>query len=562
MKTHLAALLALMACSSATAQQVFEYTNANLGYPVPVPVASLTPVSGYRDYDSLVARQAALALAYEHLTVQKTGSSLMGEDIHSYRFSSAGSSTPEGIAKGSAAFQGCIHAREWAAHEASMAVFEWLAEDRDEDPVADYIVENMEILFHAMNNPDGVKQTNRYYNKVVKYGTSTRPSGGNDYDGRNRRKNMRDADTDITTIGDAALGVDLNRNHSHGWSSGSATSTTYGGTAPGSEPESQALYAAESMINTGRLRLFVDVHSYIPAFYVSRYGNSGLDGAALDCFELMRDTIRAVNNVTFSRLDVDVDGTAPGDSPIGASDEYFASKYHCMSYTAEVRGPRVTYYNGFVLPDNEADANRREVLAGLRAGLYYAAGPAALVQVAVHRNVDGAPSPEPVFLQNRSFDPDSGVRLSETPVAGSLEPGVEYFVVLRYNKPMRELDAQGNASFFGGITGTAPVVAVDGIAALTMQGWSRDGDAAPFAPRRYAGDTVVYSFAVPSGADGARTLRVTMNDMGNRPADGNVQTVADWSGTSGWINSEEWDDTLTQLAIHAPAEASDMWVVR
>jgi hypothetical protein len=35
-------------------------TNIALGYPPPVPVASLTPVAGFREYDSLFARHQSL----------------------------------------------------------------------------------------------------------------------------------------------------------------------------------------------------------------------------------------------------------------------------------------------------------------------------------------------------------------------------------------------------------------------------------------------------------------------------------------------------------------------
>src|SRR5262245_61971971 len=59
-------------------------TNVALGYPVPVPVASLTPVDGFRTYASLFARHQALLIAHDEITGQVVGNTVGGREIWAY----------------------------------------------------------------------------------------------------------------------------------------------------------------------------------------------------------------------------------------------------------------------------------------------------------------------------------------------------------------------------------------------------------------------------------------------------------------------------------------------
>ena len=58
--------------------------NIALGYPVPVPVASLTPVDGCRDYASLFARHQSLLTLHDEVTGQVVGQTAGGRDIWAY----------------------------------------------------------------------------------------------------------------------------------------------------------------------------------------------------------------------------------------------------------------------------------------------------------------------------------------------------------------------------------------------------------------------------------------------------------------------------------------------
>ena len=130
MKTML--LLLLMFCFSLSATEL-TYTEDDssdpnfraLGYPVPIPVASQTPVAGFREYQSLFARHQDIALSSAFISGQIIGQSVNGEDIWAYLLSDNDNETSEGkILEGSFLQNGGIHAREWQTPEVLTAILE------------------------------------------------------------------------------------------------------------------------------------------------------------------------------------------------------------------------------------------------------------------------------------------------------------------------------------------------------------------------------------------------------------------------------------------------------
>jgi len=117
------------------------------------------------------------------------------------------------------------HAREPESMEQMIFFMFFLLENYGTDPEATYLINNREIYFIPVLNPDGYE-----YNHI------TNPNGGGMWR-KNRRNNV------------GSYGVDLNRNYgpysywnsSYGGSSTSPSSDTYRGTAPFSEPETAAL---------------------------------------------------------------------------------------------------------------------------------------------------------------------------------------------------------------------------------------------------------------------------------------------------------------------------------
>src|SRR5690606_22160109 len=113
------------------------------------------------------------------------------------------------------------HAREPQSMMTLIYFMYYLLENYNSDPSVKYLVDNRELYFIPIVNPDGYE-----------YNRQTSPGGGGMWR-KNRRNNG------------SSYGVDLNRNYGPmaywnapgGGSSTSPSSDTYRGTAPFSEPE-------------------------------------------------------------------------------------------------------------------------------------------------------------------------------------------------------------------------------------------------------------------------------------------------------------------------------------
>ncbi len=115
---------------------------------------------------------------------------------------------------------GAHHAREWISFEVPMATLKLYLESYGKDEKLTRLVNEREVWFVPMVNPDGVT----YSQTKSKYWRKNRRNNGNN-----------------------VFGVDLNRNYGYQWgnvgASNSPSSDTYHGTGPFSELESQAIKA-------------------------------------------------------------------------------------------------------------------------------------------------------------------------------------------------------------------------------------------------------------------------------------------------------------------------------
>lgn len=112
------------------------------------------------------------------------------------------------------------HARELATAETAARFAEWLVENYDTDPTARWLLDHREIHVIAQQNPDGRREAEDGPTMWRKNSNLNACPGG------------------------SWTGVDLNRNSDYFWgdfSSGTACSETYRGTAESSEPETQAI---------------------------------------------------------------------------------------------------------------------------------------------------------------------------------------------------------------------------------------------------------------------------------------------------------------------------------
>jgi len=136
----------------------------------------------------------ALHAQYPSITTSRIsiGTSIEGRTIWAFKISDnpdLDEDEPEIL------FDGMHHAREPMSLEAQLHFMEWLTQNHGTDPEATFLVDNREIWFIPIVNPDGFI-----------YNETTNPSGGGMW-----RKNRRD------NPGSSCKGVDLNRNYPYQW---------------------------------------------------------------------------------------------------------------------------------------------------------------------------------------------------------------------------------------------------------------------------------------------------------------------------------------------------------
>ena len=200
-------------------------------------------MGGYLTFDEIVNSMDSLHAGFPEIVSAKMsiGQSYEGREIWAFKISDA-QGLPDGDPQ--VLYTSLIHAREPAAMMTLMH-FAWsLAEEYNQDPTMTYLVNEREIWFVPVINPDGY-----VYNQL------TDPGGGGMH-----RKNRHPGCT-------SSPGVDLNRNWGFQWgfndegSSPDPCDATYRGTAAFSEPETQ-------VIST-----FVLAHDFKTIFNYHSYGN-------------------------------------------------------------------------------------------------------------------------------------------------------------------------------------------------------------------------------------------------------------------------------------------------
>ncbi len=174
---------------------IFTYTENNnvgnniaLGYPVPIPVSSLTAGDFFRAYDDLFAQHQALMVVNAEVTGTIVGMTAAGENIWAYQFGDVENLTADGFTEPAILMTGSTHAREWQPAEAVTEVLETLVEQKNDNGIASYLRDNLNIVLVPVTNIDGFRQTQMFPDNVTALSTQPR-------DGRMRRKTMRDSAT-------------------------------------------------------------------------------------------------------------------------------------------------------------------------------------------------------------------------------------------------------------------------------------------------------------------------------------------------------------------------------
>ena len=201
-------------------------------------------MGGYHTYAEVSAALDSMHILYPSITSDSIsiGLSLEGRSIWAFKISDnpqVDEDEPEVF------YNSLIHAREPIGMEALLYFMWYLLDNYGTDSLSTYLVDNRELWFVPVVNPDGYE-----------YNRETNPGGGGMW-----RKNRRE-------FWDGNWGVDLNRNFDFMWGYDNVGSSpycwdeTYRGTAPFSEPETQVL---RDFITSRDFAMCLDNHAYGPA---------------------------------------------------------------------------------------------------------------------------------------------------------------------------------------------------------------------------------------------------------------------------------------------------------
>ncbi|MBU3913544.1 MAG: right-handed parallel beta-helix repeat-containing protein [Nanoarchaeota archaeon] len=197
--------------------------------------------SQYHSYESMKGELETLSEIYSNIArLYEIGKSIENRSILAMKISD----NPETVEQEEKILVvGDTHAREIMTVEVPMYMIEFLLERYDSDSEIKNIVDNYELWFVPMVNPDG----------------HVRVEGGDIWWRKNARDNNNDGIVDYND------GVDLNRNYGFTWgyddlgSSPSPSSESYRGTSAFSEPETQAI---RDLVIQNNFTYAIDYHSY------------------------------------------------------------------------------------------------------------------------------------------------------------------------------------------------------------------------------------------------------------------------------------------------------------
>ncbi|MCH8318291.1 MAG: immune inhibitor A, partial [Bacteroidetes bacterium] len=188
---------------------------------------SLGSTGGFFTYNEMLAHLDTMAAQYPSLISVKqpidTFTTIEGRPVFWVKISD-NPLADESSTEAQVLYTAIHHAREPVSMSQLIFYMYYLLENYGQDTLVTSIVDRTEMFFVPCVNPDGYI-----------YNETTNPSGGGMWR-KNRRNN-----------GDGTFGVDLNRNYGYNWgfddfgSSPNTISNTYRGTAPFSEPETQAM---------------------------------------------------------------------------------------------------------------------------------------------------------------------------------------------------------------------------------------------------------------------------------------------------------------------------------
>ncbi|RDX37658.1 hypothetical protein DZA50_01670 [Kangiella sp. HD9-110m-PIT-SAG07] len=561
---------ALFVASDSSKAEVLNYTentNSNnqlaIGYAVPVPVDSLTAVDGFRSYDSLHSQHQSLAVTHAEVRSSVVGQTHNGRDIYAYRFGDSDNQTNTGLTEAAFLINGTIHAREWQSPEVVTELMEQLTEQKADQSVVQYLLENTNIVILPVMNIDGFLQTQRFPTQVTQSpgasaGSTPSQKFAEPRDGRMRRKNMPNVDEVLSTEGDRLNGVDLNRNGSVFFGvqpdNSVPTSLIYGGASAQSEIETQALLAAAALGPRSRLRFYQDAHSFSRVLFVPQPAHTSRNTITNSLANKFQDTTQAQGANYFPVID-------QVGSGIPTTADYFAYTDLIPTWTLEIEPPQGfanepnggafyggtgASHSGFIMPDSEITRTRNQLAPAQMLMFYHQSGPAHVTKVQL---VDEGGND--VYSATWSGGTSRSLNVSTN---NALEGGQSYSLYVSFSKPMRVRNNAGNVTqYTGQSVSLAPSVTITGNGGsgnftrtinVSNNSWLNQ-DVGGFSFDQYHDDAFKVDFTLPTdipvSANTGTTninINVSVDDLAGLSLDANPATAVDWN-SGAWVNYED-----------------------
>ena len=292
---------------------VDDYKNAG-DYEVPENF-EFGSMSGHATYDEIVANLDNMASLFPNLiTVKESiGQSIESREQWMVKISdnpNVNETEPEVL------YTALHHAREPVGAMQLLFYMYYLLENYDNDPFIQALVDNTEMYFVPVVNPDGYV-----------YNQTTNPNGGGMW-----RKNRRDNGVP------GCIGTDLNRNYGYMWgydnngSSPDPCAENYRGASAFSEPEIQNI---KDFCETHEFRIALNYHTYANLLLYP-WGWSPEPCADDDLLEAYAILMTQDNNFTYGSGNLAIYPTN------GGSDDWMygeqTTKGKILSYTPELGG--------------------------------------------------------------------------------------------------------------------------------------------------------------------------------------------------------------------------------
>ncbi len=279
---------------------------------IPVPQNfNLGSMGGFTTYDELLADLDKMATMYPNLITAKApiDETIVTHEGRQIFYVKVSDNPNVDEDEAEVLYNGVHHARE-PLSMINLQYYLWvLLENYGTDEYITNIVDNTELYFVPVLNPDGYLLNE-----------ATDPNGGGYW-----RKNLRDN-------GDGTIGVDLNRNYSYAWgqdnqgSSPNPNSNTYRGTAPFSEPETQAI---RNFVLSRNFTMAFNNHTY-SNLLLSPWGHIPDDTPDHDFFEKIGEEMCKHNRYAYGG------GNQLLYSTNGGSDDWYYGENDIPAWTPEI----------------------------------------------------------------------------------------------------------------------------------------------------------------------------------------------------------------------------------